>query len=458
MPVRATMATEMEIPPSNEELQDGVLANGSMLDSEESSDNVAFKEARPMHKAKRHFKQVSRKDDLNGIVLTSPVKEDVGSLATSKNSKKSRMGRGRGLPKKGGAGGKGTWGAPGSEIDAIPETTDSHDPNYDSDSQDQDIEIEEVALELNSEELAKEVSPLIKEYFEHGDSNEVLDFVSKLHISVNKHEVPELAVSLAMERHDPQREMTSQLISDLYGRFLSQDDIAESFDNMIENLNDLSLDTPDASNLLGMFIARAVADDCLPPKFVQGYRGKVKCTLARQALDKADVLLSMNHGIVRLDNVWGCGGGNRPVKYLTNSIRMLVQEYFSSGDIREATRCLKELDVPHFNHELVYQAILMSIEDSSDKSADMVVRLLQSLSSSAVVTVDQLRKGMKRICDDLSDIAVDVPNAHALLERLGNKLLENKVIGENLYRELPVRGRKRFVSEGDGGLVKNSLH
>ena len=40
--------------------------------------------------------------------------------------------------------------------------------------QDLDYEIEEVALELNSEELVKEVTPLIKEYFEHGDSNEVL--------------------------------------------------------------------------------------------------------------------------------------------------------------------------------------------------------------------------------------------------------------------------------------------
>lgn len=455
--MRREMATEMEIPPTNEMLQDGEMANGSMLEGDESSDVMAFKEARPMHKAKRHLKQTFKTEELNGVTMTSPVNEDSPSLAAAKNSKKSRMGRGRGLPKKGGAGGKGTWGAPGSEIDAIPEATDHHDPNYDSDCQDLDYEIEEVSLELSSAELAKEVTPLIKEYFEHGDSNEVLDFVSKLHISVNKHEVPEIAVSLGMERHDPQREMTSQLISDLYGRFLSQDDIAETFDNLIENLNDLSLDTPDAANLLGMFIARAVADDCLPPKFVQGYRGKVKCTLARQALDKADVLLSMNHGIVRLDNVWGCGGGNRPVKYLTNSIRMLVQEYFSSGDIQEATRCLKELDVPHFYHELVYQAILMAIEDSTDKSAEMAVRLLQSLSTSAIVTRDQLKKGMKRICDDLPDISVDVPNAHVILEQLGTKLLEFKVISETLYRDLPVRGRKRFVSEGDGGKVKNTL-
>ena len=44
----------------------------------------------------------------------------------------------------------------------------------------------------------------------------------------------------------------------------------------------------------------------------------------RKALDKADLLLSLKHGIVRLDNVWGVGGGNRPVKYLSKEVGYLV--------------------------------------------------------------------------------------------------------------------------------------
>jgi hypothetical protein len=35
----------------------------------------------------------------------------------------------------GGAGGKGTWGKPGSELVEDPEFKDANDPNYDSDSQ-----------------------------------------------------------------------------------------------------------------------------------------------------------------------------------------------------------------------------------------------------------------------------------------------------------------------------------
>ena len=77
----------------------------------------------------------------------------------------------------------------------------------------------------------------------------------------------------------------------------------------------------------------------------------------RQALARAETLLSMKHGLVRLDNVWGVGGGLRPVKYLTRQMTLLLQEYLSSGDLQEATRCLLDLEVPHFYHELVYEVL-----------------------------------------------------------------------------------------------------
>ena len=66
-------------------------------------------------------------------------------------------------------------------------------------------------------------------------------------------------------------------------------------------------------------------------------------------------MLSIKHGLVRLDNVWGVGGGLRPVKYLIKQIVLLLKEYLCSGDIGEASRCLRELEVPHFHHELVYE-------------------------------------------------------------------------------------------------------
>ena len=101
-----------------------------------------------------------------------------------------------------------------------------------------------------------------------------------------------------------------------------------AFDYLLRQLPDLVLDTPDACEALGNFLARAIADDCIPPKFLHSYKGHPDNTAeSKAALQKADTLLSMKHGLVRLDNVWGIGGGVRPVKYLVKKIVLLLKEY-----------------------------------------------------------------------------------------------------------------------------------
>lgn len=110
------------------------------------------------------------------------------------------------------------------------------------------------------------------------------------------------------------------------------------------------------SQMLGQFIARAIADHVLPMDFLDCHKGKVDCeharwprtsrfsvadpclrlpiiqkvcrvgrltafvVLSRVALDRAAVLLSMKREMVRLDNVWGVGGGLRPVKHLVKEV------------------------------------------------------------------------------------------------------------------------------------------
>lgn len=49
-------------------------------------------------------------------------------------------------------------------------------------------------------------------------------------------------------------------------------------------------------------------------------------SLSRVALDRAAVLLSMKREMVRLDNVWGVGGGLRPVKHLVKEVSSELPE------------------------------------------------------------------------------------------------------------------------------------
>ena len=50
---------------------------------------------------------------------------------------------------------------------------------------------------------------------------------------------------------------------------------------LLAELPDLTIDTPDAAEMIGMFLARAVADDCLPPAFISKHKGKAKSDILR---------------------------------------------------------------------------------------------------------------------------------------------------------------------------------
>ena len=80
-------------------------------------------------------------------------------------------------------------------------------------------------------------------------------------------------------------------------------------------------------------------------------------------------------------------------------------------------RCLVDLEVPHFHHELVYEAIVLVIESSHEKTEEAMCKLLQSLFRSFVISIENLRAGFQRCYDQMVDISIDVPQAYNILER-----------------------------------------
>lgn len=278
---------------------------------------------------------------------------------------------------------------------------------------------------MNEDEIEKFVTPIIAEYFDHGDTEEVIYALEELNLDENEYQVLVVAVSLAMEKKSSHREMISVLISDFYGRVFSEPDIEKGFDILLKSLPELVLDTPGAPTILGNFIARAVADDCVPPAFVNRYlESSTQDSHIKVAAEHASALLNMKHGLVRLDSVWGVTGGMRPVKYLIRQMQFLLKEYITSGELEEVVRCLQELEVPHFHHEMVYEAILMAVEDMGDKTQDLISALLKSLFASVIVTLDQLKNGFMRIYQELDDIVLDTPLAYQNLERFVSKCVD----------------------------------
>lgn len=470
------MATDCEAwlnanPVEAEDLRDSFLSgdedNGKSVVSNKNIDNEingnwvssssnSIHEARLKAKAKRRLRKNSSRDSGRGDSLSDngDVVRGTSAPPSSPKSKlldrKSRLGKGRGLPKKGGAGGKGVWGRSGEVYG--PEDVDQKDPNYDEAQE--NCVYETVVPPLEERDFEKTVTPIVQEYFEHGDTNEVAELLAGLNLGPMRSGVPSLAVSLALEAKTSHRELTSRLLADLCGPVLSHSEMEISFDKLLRELPDLVLDTPGAPQLVGQFIARAVSDQILSKGYIEGYKGRVDSEYTRAALDRAAVLLKMTMGGLRIDNQWGAGGGQTPVTQLIKEMNLLLKEYILSGDSMEAERCLRDLEVPHFHHEFVYEAIVMALESKGEKTFKMVLKLLKSLSVSSVITLDQMRRGYGRVYMEIAEINIDVPRAYFILEQFVDKSLSMEIIDVKLRDLCPCRGRKRFVSEGDGGVVK----
>lgn len=372
----------------------------------------------------------------------------------SKNSRRSRNGAGRGLPKKGGAGGKGVWGVPGSEL--LDEALDRDDPNYDPETMD-DFQLEVITVLMTDQELKAMLETLILEYYGHGETSEVDTILTEKSESIGvaqRYLVVVVMIEMAMDHKASHREMTSVLLSDLYQECITQTDICRGFDALLESLSDLILDCPGAPTILGNFMARAVADDCLPPKYLQSCRSRATCSYAIKALDRASLMLRMKHGMALLDSVWGVGGPRRPVRLLVKQMTLLLKEFLLSRDASAAISCLEDLEVPHFHHELVFEAIVMAMERGDTLSINELMRLLKKMYNDGVITTNQMDEGYLRVFDNMSDIVLDVPMAYSLLERIMNISMSAGIVSREVSLKMPSKGRKRFVSEGDGGRFK----
>jgi hypothetical protein len=207
------------------------------------------------------------------------------NIISSKKYTKHSRGAFRGQAKKGGGGGKHTWGKPGCELEAE-YALDSKDPNYDSDEASNvvmvcvennsgqesgnDSKVKNCTVdghddsdglkELDIEDLESEIKVVILEYFENGITMEVVDHLKCYNYFKIKSFLLSYCIQIALEHNNTCKELMSRLLRDLKLELFNEDDFNKAFDNLLRNLPDITLDNPNANKTVGTFLARAIAD------------------------------------------------------------------------------------------------------------------------------------------------------------------------------------------------------
>jgi programmed cell death protein 4 len=298
---------------------------------------------------------------------------------------------------------------------------------------------------LTLSEFKLQVADCIKEYFDSCDADEVIRTLSELGCREYHPEMVKKTISVAMDKGPRERELTSRLLTCVHPNPMSMDELRSGFLILLDSMDDLSKDVPDAKvkecrrlkrihnrhvltfsvalqTMVASFLARAVVDEVLPPAFLSEQNNDRPGDIV---IEKAVALLSREHCNARLEKVWGPGDG-RPVEELKVDMDQLLQEYLLSRELDEAARCVKELEAPHFHHELVKRGVFAAMEmDGKDGVAvesdalsnmDAMAALFGFLVRNAIVSDNQVKKGVDRLHKLLPDLSLDVPAAPKLLE------------------------------------------
>jgi len=305
----------------------------------------------------------------------------------------------RGLAKKEGHASKGGWGKEGTGNDGLP-IIDKNDPNYNSDEESDQVILSKV-------DLASPIEVIIQEYLVSGSIEEAEKNLLGLNATQNHPQFVKKALYIAMDKQAYERELVSKLLSSFYSKVISPKDLLDGFQLALDNLEDISLDIPEATDFLSKFLARAVVDEIIPPIFLsQAHSSNPK---ANSSLNLATALSTENHGGERLAHIWG-PGDLHSVKRLKAEVQTQLEEFLLNGDKAEAERSVRKLNAPSFHFQIVKQALRLMLEKTPAEQRK-IMNLLKYFNEVALISSDYMAKGFNCCFSALDDIKLDVPNA-----------------------------------------------
>jgi len=231
------------------------------------------------------------------------------------------------------------------------------------------------------------------------------------------------AIIFAMEHKAYDRELVSQLLGQVYNIFLAHD-MQNGFQRLLDRLPDLVIDIPSARELLGKFIARAIHDEILAPAFLKE---------AQLHNKDASHVISLAYETTnapekkRMDRIWGAGA-LVSVRRLRKEVRQILGEYLDHQDTSLTMASIKDLDVPHFNVEVVKHVIELALEQNSidyssrtpdsPKDKGKLMHLLCKMEEIALLSKNDVQQAFVIVANKESELAIDIPHTKEILSEL----------------------------------------
>ncbi|CAN8304397.1 unnamed protein product [Cochlearia groenlandica] len=307
-----------------------------------------------------------------------------------------------------------------SQVEGAQETLDVEDADTNYDTIEGNGHSDPTSFDADLSEYKKKATIIVEEYFSTNDVVSVANELKELGMGEYRYYFVKKLVSMAMDRHDKEKEMAAFLLSALYADVIDPQEVCRGFNKLVASADDLSVDIPDAVDILAVFVARAIVDDILPPAFLKKQMNLLpddsKGVEVLRKAEKSYLATPLHAEIV--EKRWG-GADNWTVEDVKVRINDLLKEYVMSGDKKEAFRCIKGLKVPFFHHEIVKRALIMAMERQKAKAK--LLDLLKEAIEVGLINSTQVTKGLNRIIDAIEDLSLDIPEARRILQSFISK-------------------------------------
>ena len=95
----------------------------------------------------------------------------------------------------------------------------------------------------------------------------------------------------------------------------------------------------------------------------------------------------------------------------------MIKEYLLSKNLNELLKCVRDVGMPHYHHELVYKCIIQILEDTSHQAT--IYELLAKLFMCGEITVTQTSIAYSRLEQDADDLELDYIGAKDCIKLTG---------------------------------------
>ena len=260
----------------------------------------------------------------------------------------------------------------------------------------------------------------LREFLSNGDLIEATRCLLELGTPQYHYQIVKRGVTLAMDKAGREREMIAILLSTLHVRgVLTSTQACEGFRALLESIEDLVLDCPDAPGLVSHFLADAHLDGTL--LLAQLEELETGFAAEKAALD---VLREARRRL--MGRVPTGGSQDDPAKW-RRLLRGVVEEYLSSHDVAEVGRRVTELCVPaDLLHELVRAAIELALE-RKDHDRELVSQLLSTVHEEWL-PADCIARGFEQLLCRVDDLAIDNPRASEHLANFLTRAVADEVL------------------------------